>query len=161
MTQLRKAISSAIPLVTIIGAVFGFIGDVLEPLGNFAVPVAALSFAAALVTFVLFILMRRRKGDEAWESPVAAALVISTASTVIFTFWSLVFAAAPERGYLASNIEPIAQIQAQLLGLQKDVGEIKQTTTASATQVAVSATQVVVSATAQAQGFADIQAAFV
>jgi hypothetical protein len=64
-----------------------------------------------------------------------------------------VFAAGPDNGYLAGNIAPVATVQAQLLNLQEDVTEIKQTTGETATQV-------VAAATAQAQGFADIQAAF-
>jgi hypothetical protein len=65
----------------------------------------------------------------------------------------VIFALGPDNGYLAENVAPVATLQAQLLNLQEDVGEIKETTGETATQVALSAT-------AQAQGFADIQAAF-
>ena len=74
-------------------------------------------------------------------------------STVVFAIWSVVLAAGPERGYLATNIEPIGQLQAQVLGLQEDVTEIKTTVEASATQI-------VAIATAQAQGFVELQRAF-
>jgi hypothetical protein len=59
----------------------------------------------------------------------------------------------PERGFVASNVEPIAQVQASLLGLEKDVAEIKTTTQQTSNQVQAIAT-------AQAAGFAQIQGAF-
>src|SRR3990172_7042434 len=153
MEQLRKALTRAAGPVSLIGAVGGFIGDIIAPLGNFAPWIAGLSLVFAVITLFGFLALRRRQGAEAWDSPVAGALLASSASTVIFGFWSVIFAVGPDRGYLAENVAPIATVQAQLLNLQEDVTEIKETTGETATQV-------VLAATAQAQGFADIQAAF-
>jgi hypothetical protein len=139
--------------VSIIGTVGGFLADVIAPLGNFAPWIMLLSLIITLVALFSFLGVHRRQGAMAWESPVAGILVIAGASTIIFGGWSAVFAAGPERGYLAENVEPIGDLQAQLLNLQEDVTEIKETTGETATQV-------VVVATAQAQGFADIQSAF-
>lgn len=153
MEPLRKAMTRAATPISIIGAVGGFIGDIVAPLGNVAPWVALISLVFAIIALFGFLGLRRKQGDLAWDSPVAGALLIAAASTFIFGAWSLIFAAGPERGYLAENIEPIAAMQSQLLDLQEDVTEIKETTGQTAEQVAAIGT-------AQAQGFADIQQAF-
>ena len=153
MEALRKALTRAAAPVSIIGAVGGFIGDIVAPLGNFAPLLAVVSLLGAVPLLLGFNRLRRLQGAEAWDSPVAGGLIVAASSTVVFGIWSLVFAAGPQNGYLAENVAPIATLQAQLLDLQEDVTEIKQTTGAAATQAALAAT-------AQAQGFADIQAAF-
>ncbi len=153
MEPLRKAAARAAAPASLIGAVGGFIGDIIAPLGNFAPWVALLSLVIAIVTLAVFLSLRRKRGPEAWDSPVTGVMIVGMASTVIFSFWSAVFAVGPEKGYLADNIQPIATMQAQLLNLQEDVTEIKETTGETATQV-------VAMATTQAQGFADIQQSF-
>lgn len=135
----------------VIGTVGGFIGDVLSPLGEFAPWVAGIS-AAIFIGTVLYFLLKRNDPQIA-QSNLPALIFIAGGSTVIFGIWSAVFAQGPEQGYLAANIEPIAQIQASLLGLEEDVAEIKETTTETAENVETLAT-------AQAEGFADIQTAF-
>ena len=153
MIPLRRAIVRAAAPIGVIGAVGGFIGDIIQPLGNFAPYIALLSLLGAIASFIFLLIERRRKGHDVWDSISAGLFVMFAGSTVIFATWSVVFAAGPERGYLATNIEPIGQVQTQLLGLQTDVTEIKTTVQASETQI-------IVSATAQAQGFADLQKAF-
>ncbi|HEU0294725.1 MAG TPA: hypothetical protein VFR47_18435 [Anaerolineales bacterium] len=153
MEPLRKAVTRAATPVSIIGAVGGFIGDIVAPLGNFAPWVALVSLLFTMIGLFGFLSLRRKQGALAWDSPVAGGLLIAAASTLIFGGWSVIFAAGPERGYLAENVAPIAEMQAQLLNLQEDVTQIKETTGETATQVAAMAT-------AQAEGFADIQEAF-
>ena len=153
MIPLRRVLARAAVPVGVIGAVGGFIGDIVQPLGNFAPYVALLSLLGAIASFIFLIIERRRKGQDVWDSISAGLFVMFAGSTVIFATWSVVFAAGPERGYLATNIEPIGQLQAQMLGIQKDVTEIKTTVEASAKQIVVSATE-------QAQGFAELQKAF-
>lgn len=188
MAPLRKAFAQAARPIAVIGAVGGFIGDIIQPLGNFAVWIAGISLVVAVIALVWIIILRRRRGEEIWDTLAVGLFVVGVGSFVVFTAWSFIFAVGPERGYLAENIEPIGQIQAQLLGLQKDVGEIKQTTEVTATRVAESAdvqqaqaTRVAESsdvqkaqatrqaegvsiqaaaATAQAKGFADLQSQF-
>jgi len=152
MESLRKAISRASVPVGLISTIGGFIGDIIAPLGNFAPWIAVLSAIAAALLAPGFVALRRKQGAEAWDSPVAGGLIIATASTAVFTFWAFIFQVGPDNGYLAENISPIATVQAQLLNLQEDVTEIKETTGETATQV-------VSAATAQAQGFSDIQSA--
>lgn len=174
MAPLRKAFAQAARPIALIGAVGGFIGDIIQPLGNFAVWIAGLSLAIAVIALVWMILLRRRRGQEIWDTLAVGLFVVAVGSFVIFTAWSFIFAVGPERGYLAENIEPIGQVQAQLLGLQKDVTEIKETTEVTATRVAESsdaqkaqATRQAegisiqsAAATAQAKGFADLQTQF-
>lgn len=153
MGTLRKAAINAAGPLSIIGTIGGFVGDVLTPLGDFAPWVALVSLLGAIVVLVRFTAVSRAQGHYAWDTKLAGLLLILAGAAVIFGGWSLVLASAPERGYLAENIEPIAQVQAQLLGIQEDVEAIRETTGQTATEV-------VVMATAQAQGFADIQASF-
>src|SRR5262245_57202278 len=153
MESLRKAVTRAATPASIIGAVGGFIGDIVAPLGNFAPWVALISLVFAIIALVGFLSLRQKQSALAWDSPVAGGLLIAGASTLIFGVWSIVFAVGPERGYLAENIEPIAAMQAQLLNLQEDVTQIKETTEETAEEVAAIGT-------AQAEGFADIQDAF-
>lgn len=148
----KKTLSQAAAPVGIIGAVAGFVGDVLLPLGNFAPWVFGLSLIALIGAVILFSRLYRKQGIEALDSPVGGMLLVAGSATLIFGFWSLAFSFAPDRGFLAENIDPIAQVQASLLGLEEDVQEIKETTT-------LTATQVVAQSTAQAQGFADLQSA--
>ncbi len=186
--SLQKAFSRAARPIAIIGAVGGFIGDIIQPLGDFALWIAALSFVIAVAALVWIIILRRRAGQEVWDTIAAGIFVISIGSFVIFSVWTIIFSVGPERGYLATNVEPIGQLQAQLLGLQADVTDIKQTTQVTATRVAqqsdVQAAQATTqaessqvqqaqatkqaqgvdiqsaAATAQAKGFADLQSQF-
>ncbi|MFQ5436123.1 MAG: hypothetical protein ACE5FD_14720, partial [Anaerolineae bacterium] len=167
--QLRNVIGRTAGPLGAIAAIGGFISDVMAPLGNIAPWVAVLSFLIFLGTLAAFYGMKKRPGMEPGESIMPAVLVISAGSTLIFGVWSLILANGPENGYLADNIEPIAQIQASLLNLEEDVAEIKETTAETAENVETIATvqsdiqetteetgeQVNAIATAQAQGFAD------
>ena len=172
--QIRNAINRTAAPLGAIGAIGGFVSDVLAPLGSLAPWVAGLSFLIFVGTVISYFGMLRRPGIEAGESLMPAILVISAGSTIIFAGWSILFANGPDNGYLAENVEPIAQIQASLLGLEEDVAEIKETTAETAEQVeeiatvqadiqetgAETADQIDAIAIAQAQGFAEIQSAF-
>ena len=172
--QLRNVIGRTAGPLGAITAIGGFISDVLAPLGSIATWVAILSLLIFIGTLAAYFGMRHRPGMEPGESIMPAVLVIAGGSTIIFGIWSLVLANGPENGYLADNVEPIAQIQASLLNLEEDVAEIKETTAETAANVEAIATvqsdiqettgetagNVEAIATAQAQGFADIQAAF-
>lgn len=174
MQAFRKMAERAAGPLGIIGTVAGFVGDVLAPLGNFAPWVSLLSLVAFCISVGIYIGMRRRIGQEAGETIMPGIIVISAGSTIIFALWAVIFAAGPDNGYLADNIEPIAKLQAQILNLQEDVTEIKQTTQETAENVEALATaqaesaetsentaqNVEAMATAQAAGFADIQSAF-
>jgi len=153
MEQMRKAISRAAVPATIVGTIFGFVGDVLQPLLDLAPAVAVISFIGALCAFGWFIYLRRQKGNDAWDSLAGGLFIFFIAGTIIFTVLAIFFAAGPERGYLASNVDAIAKLQEDVLGIQRDVSAIK-TTTQSTQQ------QVVAVATAQAQGFAEMQRSF-
>ncbi len=147
---LSKVASRAAGPIGLIGAVGGFVSDVLQPLGAIAPPVAGLSLLAAIIFGGMTYHESRNKRHDIWDTAYSGGLFISICSVVIFTIWSFVFAAAPERGYLAENIEPIAQLQAQVLNLQEDVTEIKETTAQTQEDVQTIAT-------AQAQGNETLQ----
>jgi hypothetical protein len=148
---LSKAFSRAARPIAVIGAVGGFIGDIIQPLGNFALWIAGLSFILAVGALIWLIILRRRAGEEIWDTLAGGVFVLAVGSFIIFAVWSIIFSVGPERGYLASNIEPVGQLQAQMLGLQQDVTEIKETTTQTATRVAEQGDTQAVQATAQAQ----------
>lgn len=172
--RLRNVFNRVAGPLGAIGAVGGFVSDVLAPLGSIATWVAILSLLIFIGTLVVFYGMRLRPGIEPGETIMPVVMVLAAGSTVIFGIWSLVLSNGPENGYLAENVEPIAQIQASLLNLEEDVAEIKETTAETAENVEAIATvqsdiqettedtanNVEAVATAQAEGFADIQAAF-
>ena len=174
MLAMRRLIGTAAAPASILAAVISFVTDVLQPLGNFAPWVAGLSLLTAVVSGAAYWRFWRKPGADRFEHPLLGVFILSLAFAVFFGGWSWVEANGPQRGYLASNVDPIAQVQAQLLGLQADVTKIKETTQRSATVVAQSATaqaqgqdttqktatQVAVASTAQAQGFKEIQDAF-
>lgn len=153
MLALRKAIVRAAAPIGVIGAIGGFIGDIIQPLGNYAPYVAALSLIGAVASFAFLIVQRRRKGHDVWDTVAAGLFVMFAGSTVIFAAWSIIFANGPDEGYLAANVEPIAQFQQEVLGLRRDVTEIK-------TAVQENRAQVAAVAASQAQGFADLQRRF-
>ena len=64
MEQLRKALTRAAGPVSLIGAVGGFIGDIIAPLGNFAPWIAGLSLVFAVITLFGFLALRRRQGEK-------------------------------------------------------------------------------------------------
>jgi tetratricopeptide (TPR) repeat protein len=160
--------------IGLIGAIGGFISDVLAPLGDFAPAVAGISFLAAIVFGIMTVRESRNNRHDIWDTAYSGGLFVSICSVLIFSIWSVILGAGPERGYLAENVDPIAQLQGQLLGIEEDIAEIQETTTQTAEDVQTIATaqaqgnetaedtqeQVNAMATAQAQGFADIQAAF-
>jgi hypothetical protein len=153
MENMRKAFSRAVVPTTLVGAIFGFVGDVLQPLLNLAPIVAVLSFVGSIAALVWFVVLRRQKGNDAWDSLAGGLFVFFLASTVVFTVLTVFFDLGPARGYLASNVDAIAALQTDLLGIKEEVGQIKQTTQATQQQV-------VAIATTQAQGFADLQRSF-
>ena len=160
MLAIRKIFGNAAKPAGALATVIAFFTDVLQPLGNFAPWIAGVSFVTAIVTGIGYYRHWRKPGVDKLEHPLLGLFALSLAFTVFFGVWSFIEDKAPDRGYLAQNIDFIAQIQTQLLGLQGDVTQIKETTQASATLIAASATQEAVAATAQAQGFKDIQAEF-
>ncbi|MEM8860116.1 MAG: hypothetical protein AAGD96_17430 [Chloroflexota bacterium] len=112
----------------IIAAVGGFLGDVILPLIDLAPWVAGFSFLIFVGSVVAFFMFKATPEKEMAESMIPAAMVLSAGSTVIFIIFSVAFNAAPERGYLAENIEPLAAVQSSLLGLEAEVEEIRETT---------------------------------
>lgn len=154
----QKAFSRAARPIALIGAVGGFIGDIIQPLGDFALWIATLSFVGALIALIWMIVLRKRAGQEVWDTVAAGLFVLCVGSFVVFAAWTFIFSVGPQRGYLATNIEPIGNLQAQLLGLQTDVTEIKETTTQTATRVAEQGDTQAAQATSQAQS-SQVQAA--
>lgn len=149
--SLQKAFARAARPVAVIGAVGGFIGDIIQPLGDFALWIAALSLIGAIGSLIWIVVLRRRAGEEIWDTVAAGIFVVCVGSFVIFSVWTIIFAVGPPRGYLATNVPAIGDLQAQLLGLQKDVTAIKETTAQTATRVAQQSDVQIAQATAQAQ----------
>lgn len=174
MLAARKIFGNTAGRAGALAATMAFVTDVLQPLGNFAPWVACASFIVAMISGVIYYRHWRKPGVDKLEHPLLGLFVLSFAFTLLFGVWSLVEAKGPDRGYLAQNINLIAQIQTQLLGLQSDVTNIKETTQANTVVIAASATQQASSAAqlntlataqaaaaaAQAQDFKGLQAAF-
>ena len=140
-----RSITKAAAPVALVGAAGGFVSDVLLPLGNIA---TIMFFVASIATMLLYGLLYtqlQKRGNDVWDTLPSGLFLAAFAGSLIFGVWSILLNIGPERGYIASNVEPIAQVQASLLNLEEDVAEIKQTTAAIATQ--------------QAEGFASLEEA--
>jgi hypothetical protein len=151
--NMRQAVVRAGVLTAMVGSVFGFIGDVLQPLLDLAPIVLGLSVFGTLVALVWILRMRRQQGHIEWDSFAGGLFIFCLASAGVFAVLSVVFAVGPERGYLASSNDGIAEFQSTLLNLQQDVSVVKQTTQ-------VTQQDVVAVATAQARGFDEMQHSF-
>ncbi len=158
----------------IIAAVGGFLGDVILPLLDLAPWVAGISLLAFIGSLAAYFMYKATPEKELGETLIPASLVLTAGSTIIFAIYAVAFNNAPDNGYLATNIEPVAALQSSLLGLEEDVAEIRETTerteelvtdiaesqenTAEAVaEVGQSLDEI---AAAQAVGFAELQAAF-
>jgi hypothetical protein len=151
--SLVKGLARAAGPVGAVGAIGGFLSDVLLPLANFAPFIFVFSVIATIFSYILlFVVVQRRGQDKAFDSWAMGTLIASFFSAMIFGIWSVFLSIGPERGYLADNVEPIADIQARILNIEETVEQIEQTTGETATQVAQSAT-------AQAEGFASLEQA--
>ena len=174
MLAVRKIFGNTAGRAGALAAMITFVTDVLQPLGNFAPWVACASLIVATVSGISYYRYWRKPGVDKLEHPLLGLFALSLGFALFFGVWSFIEAHGPDRGYLAQNVNFVAQIQTQLLGLQQDVTNIKETTQANTVVIAASATQQAASArqinalatteasaaAAQAQNFKDIQAAF-
>ena len=140
--NLRQTMGKAVTPLGIVGAVGGFVSDVLAPLGSLAPWVSALSFVVFLGAIVAFFRLRKSPDIEPSETIMPAVMVLAAGATIIFAVWGSLFASGPENGYLADNVEGIAQLQVSILGLEEDIAEIQETTEETAEQVEIVATVV-------------------
>jgi hypothetical protein len=152
--RLRQELKRTLVPLAIIGIVGGFVGDMFAPLGNIGPWAAAISIIIFAGLFVFYLDIRRRNEVGKGVASAPALLTLAGGSALLFALWSLVFAAGPERGYLASSFTPVAGWQASLLGLQPDNAGIQPNNTET-TQAAD------LLATAQATDYAAVQAAYV
>lgn len=137
---LRKIFNRMLGPLGLIAAVGGFVGDVLQPLLDLAPWVAGFSFAIFVGSIIALSMYRRTADVELAESLIPAVMVLAAGSTIIFAGYSVVFRNAPERGYIADNIEPMAQLQNTLFGLEAQIEEIGETVTRTEDLVEESAT---------------------
>lgn len=125
---LRRSVTRAGAWISGIGTVGGFLSDVVMPLGDLAPWLAAASLLAALLVAVAFVPRWRRQGIEAWGTQLASLLLVAAGSSVVFGFWSVALASAPENGFLGERFEIVRQMQTQLLGLEENVVAIRRST---------------------------------
>ncbi|MFK7802656.1 MAG: tetratricopeptide repeat protein [Anaerolineae bacterium] len=137
---LRKIFNRMLGPLGLIAAIGGFVGDVLQPLLDLAPWVAGISFAIFVGSIFALMMYRRTADIELAESLIPAVMVLAAGSTLIFAGYSVVFRNAPERGYIADNIEPMAQLQNSLFGLEAQIEEIGETVTRTEDLVQESAT---------------------
>lgn len=149
-TNVAKKSSGPLAIIATVG---GFLSDVILPLLDLAPWIAGISFLAFVGSVVAFFMFKATPEKELGESLVPASMVLTAGSTIIFAIYAVVFNNAPEKGYLAENVQPIAAVQASLLWLEADVEEIRETT---------ERTEDLVQEIADAQeiGFAELQEAF-
>ena len=102
-------------------------GDVLQPLLDIAPWAAGLSLLTFIGALIALFIYRRTATIELAESLIPAVLIISAGSTLIFAGYAVMWDSAPERGFIATNVEPVSRAQSALLGLEEEIAEIGET----------------------------------
>ena len=156
-THLRRYLGMFMP----VGAMGGFISDVIQPLAPLSTYVfwSSLVGTVGLVIAVLIVRSARQR---------LLPLLILTASFLVFSGFLLVFQTKESEatGVLATNLPFVAELQQSLGLIRKDIAEIKETTRKTAevvvrveenTQsIAQSNKQIALSLEAIQQGFAGL-----
>lgn len=115
-----------------LAAMFGFVADVLNPLG----PINGILFTASLLAFLVLVYRfqgHRRSGTLDMSRKVPErALVFTSFLLVGFGLWFALqwVAAAGNRGVVADHVASIATLQDSLVGMRKDVAEVARVTKA-------------------------------
>src|SRR5262245_46369910 len=127
---MRLNLSKYVGVFGPIGAVGGFISDVVQPLAPLASYVFWLSLVAT-AALVLGVLLAR-----SMRTRMVPPLVL-TASFLVFSGAILLFQSkeTEAKGVLATNFPFVAELQQTLGVIQKDVAEIKETTRKTAEAV--------------------------
>ncbi len=109
-----------------IAAVGGFVNDVLRPLANFAVVFLVISVVGVVVCLVMLYWFKKDGKFDKKERMLSKAMFFGILSAI----WAVVlpFYTPTSNGYLAENIESVADLQKSLLGLEEDVSDIKENT---------------------------------
>lgn len=108
-----------------VGAVAGFIGDVLEPLA----PIATYALYLSIATIVLVAIAAAvAKNVRHWALPIILlAFFLGLFSGIVLALQNS-GEEAEERGFIAANVPAIAKFQETLGLIQQDIAEIKDTT---------------------------------
>lgn len=116
---------------SVIGAIGGFVADVLQPLAPVSQLVFFASIAATLLLLVALMLLR------AWRARLLPHLILSL-SFMLFSGGFLAFqqGEAATTGVLADNFPAIGALQSQLGLIQKDITAIKEATEKTAESAA-------------------------
>lgn len=124
-SDLLGHIASGGTIAAPVAAVFGFVADVLTPLG----PINGVLFAVSLVAFLLLAYrcrgQRRRGTLDMTRSIPERALVFTSFLLLGFGVWfGLQFVAAADgRGVVAQHVASIATLQDAIVGVRRDVAE--------------------------------------
>jgi hypothetical protein len=130
-----------------IGAIGGFCGDVLSPLGPVVAELAILTSVLCLVSGCVWFGIKRRQirlalsdghiddqeyaritTSNAWSVAFAFNLVASLVLLILFGAQKVVASPQPDKGAVAAVFPWVAGLQDKLLGLQKTTDRIEATT---------------------------------
>lgn len=126
-----------------IGAVGGFIGDILQPLAPFSAYLFFISLALLIVSGTVWYGKKKKQLKTALadgkitqeefthlfqSSRWLTIFVFSAIATPILLIIFLLGTKHEERGFIGSNVASISKLQDTLFDIQKDVKEIKETT---------------------------------
>ncbi|MGH1350810.1 MAG: hypothetical protein ACRBBN_08385 [Methyloligellaceae bacterium] len=110
-------------LLGMVGAVGGFISDVLQPLAPLSYYVFIVSAVASIILILTFAVLKSRR-----QKLFHAFLLTSAFAVFSGIFVGLGSEQTQAKGVLASKIPAIEQLQSQLGLLQRDIAEIKKET---------------------------------
>ncbi|MBX7149282.1 hypothetical protein K1X76_09350 [bacterium] len=141
--SLLSLLSRSAKVAAPVGAIGGFIGDVLAPIAPFAGILFWIVFCGWIVSGAIWFLKVRKTieaaradgkiTDEEYKTIFqtnkwSVLFAFTTVATPILLIIMLLGKAHPDTGFVAGTIPGMDKLQQSILGIEKDVGEIKETT---------------------------------
>lgn len=119
-TKLSNQILESSKVFGPIGAIAGFIGDVITPLGSY---ISWISIALLAITSILIIIYIFNKSVSKINS-ITKYLPKSFVLTIVFGFFSLI-GINSEKGFFGDNIETIANLQSSLFNIEEGMKRVE------------------------------------
>jgi len=126
--SLKSAVRGIGPMVGGVGAIGGFISDVIKPVFALA---PFLFFLCIMIALIIYVIPFRRKIkaiglQEAFASRLGGGFLVACGFIVAFGILSILYLQSPPEGFAANEFEAIRQIQKSVLGIEQDLSKIQQ-----------------------------------
>jgi hypothetical protein len=138
----ESGMTPALRLAAPVAAVGGFVSDVLQPVGPFSFYLFLGSLLVTIATGI-WIWLRHLKSEAACCRTCARICSATAVSSVVLGItWLFFTSTSPNKGFLATRIALIEDLQESLLGVQQSVGRVETTVSKVSTDVSEIKTEV-------------------